>query len=575
MMSSRSIIWSLTHHDVPSPPEDVRRGMVEELRSKLPEDQLPYYLNNAHAVIDEANLFDNPPVLRRTSSASESSPEPLIEALGNLRKVEGHRERFGRTSVQQHIDEDFLHAAIHQWVRADGTGARENDLRESGIIDRLEENDFLSRETSANLRGTSDRWEPPKVPRDFCDDGKNGLDLGLEPALWNARKVCYGIFRDKFPDSAIDATNPALWHVKCPQFWLLSDVLVTAESRDSECDYQTGLLKEMVNLPNRLRPFGPVALTFTRTTARDRTWSYVTYKLINQDAVKVDEGWYLVQRRDDSPHAAIMVKAIEFKGNNDWLDSVCETGLLDGARTLLGLGPDAGERGAPGGESVDAEGGVLTSVLTGYLDGCRQQWDDLGEKNLHELKNGIAEFESKPLRFTWIDSVFGAIENSTSFFAAAASDWANVVQQNLPDALDQTEAATADKATTPAYLLAAAWKTALGVYKVGSDVSRAMLQVLGPGIGTSDTGIVEALNDFEQSGHLAEFLGSHSATDIPAIRQELFEKASRARGIADFHAAAGTVFRRHGIKPSTQDHQAFTQAVLDRAQSPRGRAAGL
>jgi hypothetical protein len=140
--------------------------------------------------------------------------------------------------------------------------------------------------------------------------------------------------------------------------------------------------------------------------------------------------------------------------------------------------------------------------------------------------------------------------------------------------LDRTEAATADKATTPAYVVAAAWKTALGVYKVGSDVSRAMLQVLGPGIGKSDAGIVEALNDFEQSGHLAEFLGRQGVTDIPAIRQELFEKASRARGIADFHAAAGNVFRRHGIKPSAQEHRAFTQAVLDRARSPRGRAAG-
>jgi hypothetical protein len=325
-------------------------------------------------------------------------------------------------------------------------------------------------------------------------------------------------------------------------------------------------------------------LTFVRTTAIDRSWSYVTYKLADQDAVKVDEGWYLVQRRRDSTHSAIMVKAIEFYGDNDWLDSVCETGLLDGGRELLGLGQET-EQSRPSTSVSRTAGtgsdGVLTGVVGGYLDECRGLWDDLGSSSLDEVKRGLAEFEAQPLRFNWIDNVFGVIEQSTSFLSTSATKWTDVVQQDLPQALAQADAAaqanpsTAGRSTTPAHVVEAAWKTALGVYRVGSDVSRAMLQILGPGIGKSDTAIVEGLSDIQRSGDLTKFLQKHSVTDVASVRKELFDKAPQMTSAADFDALLYSLLQKHGKQPKRAERAAFSHKVWDAGQSVRRRAAGL
>src|SRR4029079_17434262 len=101
-------------------------------------------------------------------------------------------------------------------------------------------------------------------------------------ALANARKVCYGIFRAQFPESSIEATDPRLWHDRCPQLWLSSIVRDSVRRTENECEYETGVLEEIVNLPNYLEPFGPVRLNFARKNAIDRTWSFVTYPLANK-----------------------------------------------------------------------------------------------------------------------------------------------------------------------------------------------------------------------------------------------------------------------------------------------------
>ncbi len=579
MMSSRSIIWTLTHHNVVTgPPDRYRDALAERLSDQLPQRE--GYLKNANTAVRPDNLFAYSPVLRLLPGM-QVNEDPFPAAMLLLDPAAAPRPRPGRGRVQQQVTPEFVGAAVSHWARADPTGDRAQRLQSGDILDHLAEKGFLTDETRQHLLEQPDR-PFSAIPRDFCEDGKNGLDLGLSPGLQGVRKVCYGIFRNEFPDSAIDATDPALWHEKCPQFWLSSEVLARADRQDEECLYEAGLLREVVNLPNRLRPFGPVALTFVRTTARDRSWSYVTYKLADQNAVKVDEGWYLVQRRPDSTHSAIMVKAIEFYGNNDWLDSVCETGLLDGARELLGVD----QNGEQGRESISASStsgtrsdGVLTGVLSGYLDDIRGKWDTLGAESLREVKHGLAEFETQPLRFNWIDNVFGVIEHSTSFLSASATKWADVVQQDLPQALARADAkpksSNPNQSTTPAHVVTAAWRTALGVYQVGSDISRAMLQILGPGIGKADTAIVEGLSDIQRSGGLTEFLEQHDVTDVAAVRNALFEKAPEVQSAAEFDALLARLLQTHGnTQPTPVDRTAFAQKVWDAGQSVLRRAAG-
>ncbi len=586
MMSSRSVIWTLTQRTDPRPPPDLRTSMAEQLRRRIPEVSGGFSLKNTEAALSTERLFTDLPVLRLVPPAPEGSPEPFLAALQGLSRAAGPRQRPGRAPVRQQVDPDFVAAALHHWAHDDGTGSREEDLQNNPVIDDLAEREFLTGEMRQRLREPRGRRPVPSIPRDFCDDGKTGLDLGADRELREARKVCYGVFRAEFPDSALDATNPASWHEKCPQFWLRSDVVVTAEEQADDCDYQAGLLIEEVNLPNRVGPFGPVALTFVRTTARDRSWSYVTYKLADQNAVKVDEGWYLVQRRTGGVSAAVMVKAIEFYGGNAWLDSVCETGLLDGARELLGVDQAAGE-GTPSSAGSPTTGprgrdGVLTGVMDGYLDDCRNRWDQLGTDSLGEVKRGIAEFESRPLRFSWVDSVFGVVNHATSFLSASASRWADVVQQDLPDALARADAvaqadpSTADRATTPAHVVAAAWKTALGVYQVGNDVSRAMLQVLGPGIGKPGSAIVEGLNDLQRSGGLTAFLENCAVTDIPTARTKLLDGARDTPSVPEFDALLNSVVRAHGKRqPTPVDRTAFAQRVWEAGRRAHRHAAGL
>jgi hypothetical protein len=478
-----------------------------------------------------------------------------------------------------------VESALTQWARNDDQGVRVDLLQRSDILDRLAEKKLLTGEMREQLRTPPETWPRPTIPRDFCDDSKKGEDLGLE-RLRNARKVCYGIFGSDFPESSLDATNPALWHERCPEFWLRSDVVATAPHQDVTCEYQAGLLVEVVDLPNVLRPFGPVALTFERTSARDKTWSFVTYKLVNKNAVKVDEGWYLVQRRPDRAHAAIMVKLIEFHRNNDWLDSVCEGGLLTGARRLLGIDHNAAGGPAPaaaravgqGGEQRGPDGdqdGVLSGVLTEYLDNCRHRWNELGARNLEQVRQGLAEFESRPLRFDWVDNVFGVIENSTSFVSDSASSWADVVQQDLPDALAQAESSTTGRATTSGRLVAAGWRTAFGILKVGSDITRATLQVLGPGIGRSGRRIVDGLDELERSGRLAAFLQNNGVADVDTAKQNLFNRAPRAAGMEEFDADLDAVLRTYADRPPAPDERrAFAEEVWNSGGAPGDRAAG-
>jgi hypothetical protein len=583
MMSSRSIIWTLTNPNVPRPSPKIRKKMARKMRRLSRKRSAKPYRRSLESVASHKKMFTDPPTLRLMPSAPKDHPDSFLAALAKLDAKAAHRPRKGRRRpVRQEVTPQFVEAALGQWLSAGDKKRRAKALRKSGVLDRLVRKGLLTEETWDQLRDPAGSLPTSAIPRDFCDDGKSGLDLGLSPGLRNVRKVCYGIFRDKFPASAVDATDPALWHERCPQFWLRSEVVAKVAWKDSKCRYQAGLLREEVNLPNRLQAFGPVLLTFERTTARDRSWSYVTYKLADQNMVKVDEGWYLVQRRPGSAHAAIMVKAIEFYGNNDWLDSVCETGLLDGGRELLGIdqGVDQG-RPSSSGRSRAGSDGVLTNVVTNYLDECRAQWDDLGAENLDEMSRGLAQFESQPLRFNWIDNMFGVIEQSTSFMSTAASKWADVVQQDLPEALARADAhpqskrSKAGQSTTSAHVVGAAWRTALGAYQVGSDISRAMLQVLGPGIGKSDTAIVEGLSVIQRSGDLTKFLEQHDVTDVAAARKDLFDSAPHMKSETDLANLLHKVTKTHGKKQSKPvDRTAFAQKVWDAGQSVRRRTAG-
>ena len=450
VMSSRSILWTLTQQRPPAPSDEICQKLAQKLREGVPKGDPKYDdLTNVLGVGGPRPLFkDDPRVLGLKASAPDEGKDPLLTALDRLEWVDDERQRRGAAPVRQRITPGFVEAALSQWAR-DDEGIRVDLLRKSDILDRLVEKGFLTGAMRRQLRRESGRRPRPIIPPDFCDDGKNGLDLDLRPELHNARKVCYGIFRREFPDSALDATNPELWHDRCPRFWLRSDVLAKADAHNDEYDYQAGFLEEEVDLPNLPNPFGPVRLTFERTTAKDRSWSFVTYKLADQTAMRVNEGWYLVQRCPGRPHAAIMVKVVEFDGINAWLDSVCETGLMDGARALLGVDQGPAGRSARSGPAPGAgQDGPLTGVLSDYLDGRSNGWEHLATAGLDEMKHGVAEFEANPLRFGWVDNVFGVIDQSTTFLSEAVSDWVDVIRHNLPDALAQADESAAARAST-------------------------------------------------------------------------------------------------------------------------------
>jgi len=514
--------------------------------------------------------------------------ECLLCALDDLSES-APRHRQGAPPVRQRIDSRFVKATLSEWARDDQQ--RFIELQRDGLLDRMVGRNLLTAADAKSLRLPPDLRLGLTVPTDFCDDSKTGRDLGLTGDLASARKVCYGIFRAQFPESSIDATDPALWHDRCPQFWLSSTVPARSKRTEGGCEYETGVLEEIVNLPNYLKPFGPVKLNFVRTTAVDKTWSFVTYRLANQDMLPVDQGWYLVQRRPGRVSAAVMVKMVEFYGDNDWLDVVCDAGLLDGGRELLGVDEGGGGNQAgsmsPTAQFADTEAvGVdqpLSRVVFDYLDSCRRECDDRRSDALNEIRNGVAKFESQPLSFGWIDNMFGVIGHSTSYFSAVASDWADVVQKDLPQALEQAEAVraavdggNADVASDRvAHLMLAGWKTALGMYRAGSDASRAMLQVLGPGISKSDTTIVDGLGDLAKSGELATFLQEHAVTDIGAATRKLFTKAPWAQSVADLDTDLDGVIRAYGTQqPTASTRTPFAQEVWARGQKSRRRRAG-
>jgi class 3 adenylate cyclase len=299
-----------------------------------------------------------------------------------------------------------------------------------------------------------------------------------------------------------------------------------------------------------------------------------------------------------------------------WLDptsgdllAVCETGLLEGAYKLLGLDQSTGgvKTGSePGpveqGDGAEAGQGGLDGVFTGafgdYLDECRGRWEDFGRESVSGIKGGLAEFESNPLRFGWVDDVFRVIDHSTSFLSTSTSNWVNVVQQTIPDVVaradevaaeragntagtasaSSTAAGTgstpADPAVTAAYAVAAGWKTALGIYKVGYDLSRAMLQFLGPGISEGDTTIVEGLNNLAKSGGLAQFLQDHNVTEVAAASRKLLTTAPRARNLAEFDADFDSVLRVYGAKYTPEDRRIFSNDVWKKGRESRARSAG-
>ena len=130
---------------------------------------------------------------------------------------------------------------------------------------------------------------------------------------------------------------------------------------------------------------------------------------------------------------------------------------------------------------------------------------------------------------------------------------------------------------TPAYLFAAGWKTALGAFQVGSDLSRAMLQILGPGMGTADTSMVEVLNDFVRSGRLPELLRSHDVTQIGTATQNLLNIAARAQSMAELDADLDNVLRTYappGQPVDSEKRAAFARDVWEAGRASRGRTAG-
>jgi hypothetical protein len=127
---------------------------------------------------------------------------------------------------------------------------------------------------------------------------------------------------------------------------------------------------------------------------------------------------------------------------------------------------------------------------------------------------------------------------------------------------------------TAAYAVAAGWKTALGIYKVGYDLSRAMLQFLGPGISEGDTTIVEGLNNLAKSGGLAQFLQDHNVTEVAAASRKLLTTAPRARNLAEFDADFDSVLRVYGAKYTPEDRRIFSNDVWKKGRESRARSAG-
>ena len=122
------------------------------------------------------------------------------------------------------------------------------------------------------------------------------------------------------------------------------------------------------------------------------------------------------------------------------------------------------------GKAGAGQDAVLTGALNTYLDACVRRWDTLAKENVATIKDGLTEFKTKPLRFGWIDDVFRVIRSSTSFVADSAGDFrASVVQQDLPTALDRADASTTgERATTPAHLCVAGWRTAWASTRSGT-----------------------------------------------------------------------------------------------------------
>ena len=602
------------------PSDDICRELGQKLRKKLRKKPRYDEFKQALGVVKPRTLFEYYPRDLFMPSIQDGSEDPLLTALDNLTWVDP-RQRSGGSPVQQWIDPVFVEAALSELSRRDRD--RFIRLQGSGIFDRLVTKEFLTEPGRAKLQMQPDPDLGLTVPPDFCDDGKNGLDLGLGDEFKNARKVCYGIFRAQFPALAVDATYPGNWHDRCPEFWLRSDVLATAERQSNGCDYQAGLLEEMVSLPNFREPFGPVLLNFVRTTAVDRTWSYLTYQLSNQDRMKVNQGWYIVLRRPGSVNAAIMLKVVEFYGDNEWLDSVCETGLMDGARQLVGVdrryggfqGSSAPAPGPASGTKARQDGPerILTGVLGDYFEGCRDRWDEFGRNGVDQVKQGLAEFESNPLRFGWVDNVFKVVDHSTSLLSGSTSSWVNVVQQRLPEMVDRAREAAAarasmaagstgsagtaaaqvgtaagsastpvDPALTAASAIAAGWRTALGIYKVGYDLSRAVIQNFGPGIGTGGTTIIEGLDELVRTGRLVDFLRRYGVTEVGVAMRKLYNTAPRARSVAEFDADLDSVIRIYAPWPSTpkkrksfvKERMAFAQAVWEAGSASSVRTAG-
>src|SRR5689334_6183237 len=232
VMSSRSVIWTLTHHPMPTPAERLRRELAKEVKDALAKTDLTPHLRNAAATVDAATMFDADTGVpdRARPTGPEADPEPFLAALLNLDPEAGGRHRRGQRPVRQQVTPEFVASALAHWARNDGTGGR-SGLLTGDVLDRLVGSGVLSPEAARQLGAGTAR---PTVLRDFCDDSKKGADLGLDARLANARKVCYGIFAPRFPDDSLEATDPARWHARCPDFWLRSDVIARASRQDKD-----------------------------------------------------------------------------------------------------------------------------------------------------------------------------------------------------------------------------------------------------------------------------------------------------------------------------------------------------
>jgi hypothetical protein len=566
-MSSRSIMWTLIEPPPPPPTERTRReltnALVRSIRTDHSDDKrLIKGLDSLQA--GNAFEFESPESL---VPGSEGETSPFYAALKNLSRV-GERRRPGRPPVRQYVDKRFVEAAVSQWLQ-DPVNVQQNLFEENDDLpDRLAEAGLLARsEKDLRVQELLDL----AIPGDFCDDRKYGADLGLGAELGGARKICYGILRkERFEKSSLEATDPSLWHQRYPKFWLRSSVVPTPVQEEDGRIYQAGVLEEVVNLPN-FGTFGPVLLTYMRTTDIDSDWSFVTYKLLNQDAMNVNQGWYLVRRRPGRVSAAIMLKLVEFKRYNDWLDSACETGLLDGARALLGV-DRAGEAGpAPrvegAGQGLEGDDGqelTVTRTVGAYLENCQDGWGQLATKNVNELKQGLADFEASPSNLGWTDNLLAVVDQSTSFLGTKLSDWVDLVQRDLPSAVQAAEQAaranrpagnnsSGDLGLTTTSAIAAGLKTGLGIYKAGYDLSRAMLQVFGPGIGKVDTRLVDAIDRAQRSGGLPEELGELGVSDTDLAIQNMMTSARWAADFTEFHADVDRIVRIYRTRPPARN----------------------